>query len=257
MSTVSRNFYAETEVDPFARSITIASACSVVFRRNYLRPETIAIIPALGYRKEHTHSKVAILWLKWLSFDRNIKIRHARNGGEVKVGKFRVDGLYEKTIFEFHGCVWHGCPRCYRRRDIISPTSALTMHERYEETVKRTKALERAGYRVEEMWECDFNRARKENPRMAAFLKTEPSEESPLCPRDAFFGGRTNAAKLFHKAGPGEKIRYVDVCSLYPWVCKYGKFPLGHPEIITENFDADLSRYEGFIKADVVPPRGL
>jgi hypothetical protein len=29
----------------------------------------------------------------------------------------------------------------------------------------------------------------------------------PLEPRDAFFGGRNNAAKLFHECKDGEKIR--------------------------------------------------
>ena len=31
----------------------------------------------------------------------------------------------------------------------------------------------------------------------------------PLEPRDAFFGGRTNAAKLYHQCEGDEKIRYV------------------------------------------------
>ena len=40
----------------------------------------------------------------------------------------------------------------------------------------------------------------------------------PLNPRDAFFGGRTNAATLYYKADEtqGEQIKYVDVTSLYP-----------------------------------------
>jgi hypothetical protein len=28
-----------------------------------------------------------------------------------------------------------------------------------------------------------------------------------------------------------EEIRYVDVISLYPYICKYGKFPVGHPKL--------------------------
>ena len=52
---------------------------------------------------------------------------------------------------------------------------------------------------------------------------------------------------------------YVDVCSLYPWVCKYGEFPIGHPSIITENFIQDWTKedYFGVIKCRVVPPRKL
>ena len=46
----------------------------------------------------------------------------------------------------------------------------------------------------------------------------------------------------------GEKIKYCDVTSLYPWVCKYGMFPLGAPTVITEDFakiDKDNKPYKG------------
>ena len=57
----------------------------------------------------------------------------------------------------------------------------------------------------------------------------------------------------------GEKIMYVDVCSLYPWVNKYGKYHIGHPVIITENFaDKYLRRVCQIWRctaAGIVPPR--
>ena len=51
-------------------------------------------------------------------------------------------------------------------------------------------------------------------------------------PREAFFGGRTNAVKLHHEVASGEKIKYIDVTSLYPWVNKTQEYSIGHPEII-------------------------
>ena len=48
----------------------------------------------------------------------------------------------------------------------------------------------------------------------------------------------------------------MDFTSLYPWCNKSTEAPLGHPEIITENF-ADISTYFGLIKCTVLPPRGL
>lgn len=39
------NFMNITGIDPFERCITIASACNLVFRTNFLQPETIALIP--------------------------------------------------------------------------------------------------------------------------------------------------------------------------------------------------------------------
>ncbi|CAB4006372.1 DNA polymerase [Paramuricea clavata] len=78
----------------------------------------------------------------------------------------------------------------------------------------------------------------------------------PLEPRHAFFGGRTNATRLYYDVQPEEKIRYVDFCSLYPWCNKYGEYPIGHPEIITENFQP-ISDYFGLVKCSVLPPRAL
>ena len=41
-----------TPIDPFEECITIASACNLVFRSKFLKPETIGLIPAQGYRPE-------------------------------------------------------------------------------------------------------------------------------------------------------------------------------------------------------------
>jgi hypothetical protein len=82
----------------------------------------------------------------------------------------------------------------------------------------------------------------------------------------AFYGGRTNAVTLHYKikknAGgePMEKIQYTDICSLYPTVNKYGVYPIGHPQIITEQFlpmSAQNRPYQGLIKAKIIPPRQL
>ena len=79
----------------------------------------------------------------------------------------------------------------------------------------------------------------------------------PLQPRDAFFGGRTGAVALYHQADPGEKIFYVDVTSLYPWVNKTARYPLGHPTIYYEPEDQDLDNYFGIALVTIRPPRHL
>jgi len=55
--------------------------------------------------------------------------------------------------------------------------------------------------------------------------------DSPLCTRDALYGGRTEALRLHYKVRENESIQYVDVMSLYPYICKYFNFPIGHPRI--------------------------
>lgn len=65
---------------------------------------------------------------------------------------------------------------------------------------------------------------------------------------------------MYYKCAADEQIRYVDVCSLYPFVCKNGTFPIGHPTVLTEGFDMvklQKRQYHGLIRCTVLPPRGL
>jgi hypothetical protein len=73
------------DIDPFQECITIASVCNLVFRTKFLRPDTIGIIPAQGYRQEEKHSIKAMQWIKYLSTTEGVHIQHARNGGERKL----------------------------------------------------------------------------------------------------------------------------------------------------------------------------
>ena len=89
-----------TGVDPIREASTIASTTNLVFRANFLLPDTIALIPPGGYRKDNQSIK-ALKWLRYLSEKRGVRIQHARNGGEktVKAGphSFKVDGYYEEN----------------------------------------------------------------------------------------------------------------------------------------------------------------
>ena len=67
--------------------------------------DSIPWIPANGYNPQEKTSKKADQWLKYLAEKNNIIIQHAKNGGEKKIGKYKVDGFCESTkqIFEFQG----------------------------------------------------------------------------------------------------------------------------------------------------------
>ncbi|KAJ8019801.1 putative DNA polymerase [Holothuria leucospilota] len=248
-------FIEETAVDPFKECLTIASTCMRVFRRHFLKQGTIAIVPHQGYNPRYKQSVKALKWLRWIEKKEGIVIQHARQGGEKQIDQYRVDGFHGDRIWEFYGCVWHGCPTCRTNRESCVPGSDVTMEEAFHNTMFRADYLRQKGFQVHEIWECEYETQVKSNPKMKAFVDAIEIRQ-PLQPRDAFFGGRTNAVKLHHVIGPGEVIRYIDVCSLYPWVCKYGEFPLGHPKIITEQF-GDVFDYKGLIQCSVLPPRGL
>ena len=125
---------------------------------------------------------------------------------------------------------------------------------RYTNTVEKTQHLRSLGYQVIEMWECAFRKTQNENSDVREFVQSQNFVE-PLNPKDAFFGGRTEMFKKYCLAEGGNKIRYYDANSLYPFICKYGKFPTGHPVIYTDNFPTDISEMTGFIKCVVLPPK--
>ena len=216
-------------VDPFQESITFASTANLAYRRGFMPSDTIAIIPNMGYQPPRRYSAKGCRWLA--SLDGNI--RHARNGGEVTLGSYTVDGYDEEshTVYEFYGCYWHGCPECYPNLATEKHPHRVqqTYQDLYEETQRRAQALEDQGYNVISMWEHEFDRLVQQNPQLQQFIQ-DLDIQDPLNPRDALYGGRTNATRLYCEEGD---IRYVDVCSLYPYVLKYKPFPIGHPQIIT------------------------
>ena len=58
-----------------------------------------------------------------------------------------------------------------------------------------------------------------------------------------------------HRVKQGEQINYVDVISLYPYICKYGKLPVGHPKVyVGASCPPDCLDREGFMKCKVLPP---
>lgn len=253
------NFINITGVDPFERCITIASACNLVFRTNFLQAETIALIPPHGYKPEQKQSIKALQWIKYIAHSEGRTIQHARNGGEKAIGPFRVDGYYEsqegeKVVLEFHGDYWHGNPTKYARTTINS-VNQMSMGELYDKTVEKQNFLENEGYTYRSIWETDFDQSLKENSKMKFFVD-KLDIVTPLEPRDAFYGGRTEAYTMFKEATVEEQVKYYDVTSLYPYINKTGKIPIGHPAIITEDFSV-LEDYEGLVKCKVLPPRDL
>ncbi|XP_052815380.1 uncharacterized protein LOC128242318 [Mya arenaria] len=245
-------------IDPFEKCITIASACNLVYRTLFLAPETIGIIPAHGYRPEEKQSVMAYQWLSYIANEKVIFIQHGRNIGEKSIGPYKVDGYYEddgrRHVLEFHGCFWHGCPKCYSQ-STVNPVSEMSMGDLYTRTMEKKQFIEAEGYSYTALWECEFKQQLQVNDTMKKFLDNLEIV-TPLEPRDAFYGGRTEAFKLYEKATADKQIKYYDVTSLYPYINKTGKIPLGHPEIITDNFQ-NISNYEGLIKCKVLPPRNL
>lgn len=254
----------QCNVCPFTDGCTIASACNKVFRRNFLKPNTIGIIPKNGYRYSENQSKLAIQWLIREEIQRGINIQHAAKQKEAVLNGIKVDGYCAETkqVFQFSGCWFHGCLSCYpyKRNEPMYNDNSETLNSRYESTVSRKEQLRKLGYEVLEMWECQFKKELQENQDLTNLTKNHPLLcYEKLNPRDAFYGGRTGNAKTYYKCKTGEKIKYIDVNSLYPYICKYGKFPVKHPKVYVgeECYKMDLGQTVGLIKCEILPPQEL
>ena len=192
--------------------VTIASACNLHWQQEHLEPECIAVEPLQGWRGALVNQSTTAF--QWLYFCQSQlpkegacadRIKHARNGGEhsinVACDTYFVDGFdpISNTVYEFHGCLWHGCRSCFPYNRFLKSrvNGDRTLDEVYVATLIKTTTLHREGYKVMEMWECEWK----------ALLKDPTSDESqfvktlqlapPLVPRDAFFWGRTGAVSLY------------------------------------------------------------
>ena len=225
----------------------------------------IALSPYKGYA--FAGKQWSLDSILWVEHQQGIDIQHSLNGGEKQVyvqgHTYSLDGYYkdqttqQEVAFDFLGCYWHSCPKCYGKHleDEIfddereghhstmnhDPCIHHSINQRYKLYLKRHHDLQAAGFKGVEMWEHEFQYRKTQDAALKQFCASQ-EVVSRLDPQDAFFGGRTNAACLYHQVQGQEKIHYQDVTRLYPIVLKYDIFPVGHSKIITSDF-APLSEY--------------
>ena len=107
--------------------------------------------------------QMAVQWLTWEAAKNGCAIRHQVNGREKRVGKLPVVGWCPetRTAYHFHGCFFHGCPKCYDQNETNS-MNGKTMATLLEKTRCNTAYLRRH-VKVVEMWECEWKEVRNES----------------------------------------------------------------------------------------------
>ena len=89
---------------------------------------------------------------------------------------------------------------------------------------------------------------RLSNIKLLQQMSNDSIRYSPLQPRDAFFAGRTeNFVMKWSRQLQSQTFKYVDVCSLYPYVISRSVYPSGHPDLIliaTEQQQQSIARKE-------------
>ena len=189
-------FRQHADFDPIEKCVTIASACNRFWRKKLVPKDTIASEPPQGWYGSRSNQSIkALKWLAWcehqLPHSSGDRICTVRNRGEVRIANHLVDGFdirdpvtHRPTVYEFHGCLWHGCPRCFPKDCDMSPIAhaGRTLHEVYECTLRKHDQLQQQGYDVKVQWECDWDREVKNNQQLQQFLSTFEIID-PLQPR--------------------------------------------------------------------------
>ena len=115
-------------------------------------------------------------------------------------------------VMAFIGCHFHGCQTCF---DLSTMNTHLntSMGDLHRETMTWIARVTNSGYMLSVMWECELDNLVKENSEIKEHVESY-SLSSPLTSREARYGGTDTSI-----------IKYLDVQSLYPYVCKTNTTP--------------------------------
>ena len=132
-------------IEVYLESVIIVSACNKMLRKQFLKPDTIGLIPTGGYSGNANYSKEQ-MWLIYREQTDGSQIMHGRNGREYRLPELphlSVEGFCEetKTVYEFCGCYWYG-HTCLPFRD-VSIMIGDTLAETYERTMTRLEQITR------------------------------------------------------------------------------------------------------------------
>ena len=94
-------------------------------RTNISCPGNRILAPESAFEKafypEGSFGIKATCWLEYVARQSGTHIHHHRcgHGAERLVGGAKVDGYHPetKTVFQYRGCFWHGCIKCFPKRE--------------------------------------------------------------------------------------------------------------------------------------------
>ena len=100
-----------------------------------------------------THQHYGYNAIRWIEYESRQLYGH---GGERLIAGGFVDGYHQesKTVFQFHGCYFHGCSWCYRRerQNEVLYTDCkgkqITRAHVYQRTLPWSQTLRNCGYTV-------------------------------------------------------------------------------------------------------------
>jgi hypothetical protein len=133
----------------------------------------------------------------------------------------------ERHVWEYYDCVERGCMQC-TVLDHHNARYGCSNREVYNKVLQRLKTLGKLGYRVHVRWSHD-------DADEMVVTTGMPQYDCMVAQRQrndgGFYGGRVEVFKPLWQCRDGERINYIDVVSLYPWVCATQRMCTGHPQI--------------------------
>ena len=113
-------------------------------------------------------------------------IQHAKNGGEYYIQslKSKVDGYCKETntVYQFHGCYFHGCLDCFDS-NTINNFNGRTMKELNRKTQLFDNQIKNAEFNLTVIWEHEFDELVK---REDLVFEDDKLKQRPKL-RDAYF----------------------------------------------------------------------
>ena len=112
-----------------------------------------------------------------------------------KIGPYPVDRYCKETdtVYEFQGCF---NKKCFNANS-YNPLKRQSMGYLYKPCQERTRFIKNIVKQVVEIWEHEWDELVKDQIDVIDFYKSVDIMPA-LKPREALFGGRTNASKLYH-----------------------------------------------------------
>ena len=224
-------FLELTSIDPF-KQYTIASTCFRIYRTHFMPEKTIMCQTQLN---DMTYLlQLRREWIEFVVWKESYEIvQWPRDTSLDTLGTAR-DGDMEIILFFKHDYI-HANLSVYER-NAYNSYRRKQMFIVNNETKQFTHGYASATTKVVEVWCSDFV-DQKSGDEYQAYLGARVVEErgdvkvhGRLDLRDAFFGGRVNAAKLLKDFMNGTVGMYADVTSLYPFVNYSCWYPMGAPD---------------------------
>ena len=139
------------------------------------------------------------------------------SGNQKKIDCFNVVGYCNhcKTVFEAMGCYYHFCP-CQETRPSLSDEDIERGNKRREMDDLRREYIREKGYKIEEMWECEWWQNFKTNEKVKNHIRSNFPYKRPL-----------STDSLLEKIRDGSLYGYIQCDLVVPdeLKAKFSNFP--------------------------------